>query len=128
MKIHSVIAVSALAGAVVGAAAMQGLHAQAKPPAYVVAEIDVTNQEAYMKEYAPVAGKAIQDGGGKYLARGGKTTSFDGEALKSRITVIAFENIEKAQAVFSGNVYREARKTGEKYAKFRIYAIEGVAP
>ena len=42
--------------------------------------------------------------------------------------MIAFENMEKAQAVFTGPAYREARKIGENYAKFRIYAIDGVSP
>ena len=128
MKTRYAIALAALAGAAVGAAAIQTLSAQARPPAYVVAEIDVTNQEAYVKEYAPIAGKAIKDGGGKYLARGGKTVSFDGDLPKSRITMIAFENMDKARAVFEGPAYREARKIGEKYAKFRIYAIDGVSP
>ena len=49
------IALGVLAGAALGAAAVQGLHAQAKPPVYFVAEIDVMDQEAYGKEYAPKA-------------------------------------------------------------------------
>jgi hypothetical protein len=36
-----------LAGIGVGAVAVQTLHAQAKPPVYVVSEIDVTNVDAY---------------------------------------------------------------------------------
>ena len=41
-----------LAGTVIGAAGMSVLHAQAKPPVYLVTEIDVTNPEAYGKEFA----------------------------------------------------------------------------
>ena len=47
MKTRYTVALSILAGVAVGAAAVQALHAQAKPPAYVVAEIDVTNAEPY---------------------------------------------------------------------------------
>jgi hypothetical protein len=64
MKTHYTVALSILAGVAVGAAAVQALHAQAKPPAYVVAEIDVTNAEPYDKEYVPPAAKAIADAGG----------------------------------------------------------------
>ena len=39
------------AGIAVGALAVQGLHAQAKPPVYNIVEIDVTNPEAYAKDY-----------------------------------------------------------------------------
>jgi hypothetical protein len=46
---------------------------KAKSPAYVVAEIDVTNAEPYDKEYVPPAAKAITDAGGRYVVRGGKT-------------------------------------------------------
>jgi Uncharacterized conserved protein len=70
---------SLLAGLAVGAAAIQVLHAQAKPAAYVVAEIDVINAAPYDKEYVPPAAKAIADGGGKYIVRGGETTSFYGD-------------------------------------------------
>jgi hypothetical protein len=42
-----------LTGAALGAAAVQGLHAQAKPPIYVIGEIDYLNQEAYLRDYAP---------------------------------------------------------------------------
>ena len=43
-----------------------------EPPAYVVAEIEVTNLTPYDKEYVPAAMKAIAEGGGKYTVRGGK--------------------------------------------------------
>jgi uncharacterized protein (DUF1330 family) len=127
MKTHYMAALAMLAGAALGAAATQGLHAQAKPTAYVIAEIDVTNPDAYMKEFVPLGEKAILNGGGKYLARGGKTVSFDGEPPKPRTAVLAFENIKKAQEVFTSSAYREARKIGDKYGKFRLFAVEGVS-
>jgi hypothetical protein len=55
MKTHYTVALSMIAGAALGAAAIQGLHAQAKPPVYSVAEISVTNLDAYLKEYSPLA-------------------------------------------------------------------------
>ena len=53
MKAQYSVPLSMLAGIGVGAVAVQTLHAQAKPPVYYVAEIDVTNPDAYAKEYAP---------------------------------------------------------------------------
>ena len=66
------LALALVAGAAIGGAAIQTLHAQAKPPAFAVVEIDVTNQDAFLKEYSPIAGKALTEAGGKYLARGGR--------------------------------------------------------
>ena len=127
MKTHYTITLSILAGVAVGAAAVQALHAQAKPPAYVVAEIDVTNAEPYDKEYVPPAAKAITDGGGKYVVRGGRTVAIFGEPPKPRVAVMVFDSMEKAQAAFDSSAYKEAKKVGDKYAKFRVYAAEGLS-
>jgi uncharacterized protein (DUF1330 family) len=127
MKTRYTVALSIWAGVVVGAAAVQALHAQAKPPAYVVAEINVTNPESFDKEYVPPAAKAIANGGGKYLVRGGPTVTFYGEPPRTRIVMMVFENMEKAQAAFDSPAFKEAKKLGDKYVKFRVYAVDGVS-
>ena len=127
MKTRYTVALSIWAGGAAGAAAVQALHAQAKPPAYVVAEIDVMNPGPYDKEYVPPAAKAITDGGGKYLVRGGETATFYGDPPKPRIAVMVFESMEKAQAAFNSSAFKEAKKVGDKYAKFRVYAVEGLS-
>ena len=127
MKTRYAVGLAAVIGFGLGGVAIQGLHAQAKPPAYAVVEIDVTNQDAFLKEYSPIAGKAITGGGGKYLARGGKNVTIDGEPAKPRTVIVQFDSLEKAQAAFSSSEYKEGRKIGDKYAKFRIWAMEGLA-
>src|SRR5262245_13357022 len=125
MRTYFVISLSMLAGIAVGAVAVQGLHAQSRPAAYVIGEIDVMDQDGYAKEYQPRAVKAIiEQGGGKFLSRGGKSLSIRGEPPK-RIVLFAFENFDKAQAAFASPGYAEAYAHGEKYAKFRIYSVEG---
>src|ERR1700754_2455397 len=100
-----------LAGAAIGAGAIQTLHAQAKMPAYVIAEIEVMNQDGYTKEYLPPSYKAVTDGGAKYLARGSKTESIKGEPPK-RIVLLTFETFEKAQAAFASQAFQDAVKIG----------------
>ena len=115
-----------LAGVTVGGLAVQGLHAQSKPPAYVIAEIDVKDQDGYAKEYQSRTTKPIiEEGGAKFLSRGSKSISIRGEPPK-RIVLFVFENLERAQAAFASPGYAEAYAHGEKYAKFRIYAVEGL--
>ena len=109
------VALSIFAGVGFGAAAVQALHAQAKPPAYVVAEIDVTNAEPYEREYVPPAAKAIRDAGGKYVVRGGDTVAIFGEPPKPRIAVMVFESMEKAKAAFDSLAYKDAKKVGDKH-------------
>jgi uncharacterized protein (DUF1330 family) len=127
MKTRFVVLVSVMAGVALGAAAVQALHAQAKPPAFVVGEIDVKDAAMLDKEYVPNASKAVRDGGGKYLVVGGKSVSFYGEPPR-RIAIMAFDNLEKAEAAFNSAAYKQAKAVGDKYATFRIYAVEGVSP
>jgi uncharacterized protein (DUF1330 family) len=126
MKSNYRLAIAMLSGVGLGAAAVQGLHAQAKPLAYVISEIDVTDKDAYAKEYVPLAVKALKESGQKQLAAGGKTAAISGEPLKSRIVLSVFENMEKAQAAYTSPEYMEARKVGDKYAKPRIFVVEGL--
>jgi uncharacterized protein (DUF1330 family) len=131
MKTYYTVALSVLAGAALGAVAIQGLRAQAKPPVYYIAEIDVTNPDAYAKEYAPQAQAIIRAAGGRFLAIGGaaatgaKVTAFDGEPPK-RAVVQVWDSMEQIQAWRAKPEYIELRKVGEKYAKFRSFAVEGV--
>ena len=127
MKPNYKLAIAMLAGAALGAAAVQGLHAQAKPPAFVITEIDVSNKESFAKDYIPLAVKALKDAGQKQIVSGGKTASISGEPPKGRIVVSIFESLEKAQAAYTSQAYLDARKIGDQLAKFRIYAVEGLA-
>jgi uncharacterized protein (DUF1330 family) len=128
MKTNYKIAIALVAGTALGAAAVQGLHAQAKPPAYVVGEIDVSNQEAFTKEYVPLAVKALAASGNKALARGGKVVAIDGTPPKPRIIINSFPSLEAAVAAYNSPAYKEARTVGNKYGTFRLYAVEGLAP
>jgi uncharacterized protein (DUF1330 family) len=127
MRTYLTVAASLVVGTAIGGFAVQGLHAQAKPPGYVYVESNVSDADAYVKEYVPLAGKVIAAHGGKFLVRGGKAVTVEGEPAKPRTIVIAFESLDKAVAAFTSPEYKEARKVGDKYSKFRIMAFEGVA-
>ena len=132
MKTHYTVALALLAGVALGAAAVQGLHAQAKPPIYVVAEINVTNPDAYGKEYAPKIREVIKAHGGRLVAIGGaggmagKVTAIEGEAPQ-RAAVQVWDSMEKYQAYRDDAQFKELREIGQKYAKFRTFVIEGLS-
>jgi uncharacterized protein (DUF1330 family) len=124
MKTYYTVGLSMLAGFGLGALAIQTLHAQAKPPVYVVTEIDVTNVDAYNKEYVPVVRPIIAKSGGKLIAVSQNPTSLEGAPQKTRVAINMFESLENATAWREGADYKEARKIGDKYAKFRAYVVE----
>src|SRR5262245_58183418 len=64
MKTRFTVALSLLAGAALGAAAVQGLHAQTKPKAYIVTETEVLDAAA-LAAYVPQAQAAARAAGGR---------------------------------------------------------------
>ena len=130
MKTHYTVALSMLAGVALGAAAIQGLHAQAKPPIYYVADVEVTNPEGYLKEYVPLVQASLKAAGGRLLATGGpagaKMTAIEGAVPQGRVALQVWDSMEKIQAWRNSAAYIDSPKIGVKYAKFRAYTIEGL--
>ena len=123
------IALALVAGFGIGAATIEGLHAQSKPPVFTVAEIEINAKDvdAYTKEYAPKGQALIRAKGGKVLVGSNNVVAIEGQPAK-RLAVHQWESMEKVKAWHSSPEYKEIRKTGDKYAKFRIMAAEGVSP
>jgi uncharacterized protein (DUF1330 family) len=126
MNTRYMVTLAVIAGFGLGAVTVQGLHAQAKPPIYYIAEIDVTNVDAYTKEYAPKAQALIKASGGRILAAGQKVTAIEGAPPKPRVAVQAWDSMEKIQAWRNSAEFKENRKIGDKYAKFRAFTVEGL--
>ena len=122
------VGLAMVASAAFGAAAVQTLYAQAKPPAYNVAEITIKDQDGYNKEYLPAITKALTDAGGKFIVRGGKTISYEGAAPAPRVVVVQFENLDKLQALYNSASYKDAIAVGDKYSTQRIFGVEGASP
>src|SRR6516225_5554636 len=127
MKTYYTVGLSMVVGIGIGAVAVQTLHAQAKPPVYTVSEIDVTNVDAYNKEYVSLAREAIKKAGGKLVAVSQDATTLEGTPQKSRVAINGWDSLEKAKAWRDSAEYKKAREVGDKYAKFRSYVVEGFA-
>ena len=114
-----------LAGAALGAVAVHGLRAQAKPPVYVVAEIEVTDPATY-QTYVDRNGALVQSFGGRFLTRGGKTEAIAGPPPRGRVAIYTFESMEKMQAWRGSAQYKELIAIRDKSSNFRSFAIEGL--
>ena len=131
MKVHYVVAESLLAGIVIGSVAVQSLHAQAKPPVYLISEIDVTDPENYGKEFAPKAQATVRNAGARFVVIGGAAgagakpiVALDGTPPK-RVTIQAWESMDALKSWYESADYQAALKIGRQYATFRRYAVEG---
>ena len=93
-------------------------------PAYIIAAVNVTNPDAY-SEYAKLAAPAIQQHGGRYLARGGKLEVLEGAWPHARVVVVEFESVERARAFHRSVEYQAARKKRLGAADFNMIVVEG---
>ncbi|MGE0258174.1 MAG: DUF1330 domain-containing protein [Alphaproteobacteria bacterium] len=132
MKSRIGVAIAILAGMMLGALAVTGLHAQSKQPVYFVGEIEVTDPEGYAREYLPKAREIIKAHGGQLLASGGAAGSgnqviaVDGEPPK-RVVIYKYPSVDAVRAWRNDPAYEQVRKIGEKYAKYHTFAVEGVS-
>ena len=128
MRTNYKIAIALVAGAAVGGAAIEGLHAQAKPPAYIVVPILKINDAAAFK--AGVVDKAMPAGlkaaGGEWIIRIQKFTSLDGTPPE-RLVVLKFDSVEKAQAFSNTPVQKEVTAARMKSTNSLSFMVEGYA-
>ena len=125
MKPGWIVALSMLAGIALGAVAIQTLHAQAKPPVYMIAINEISNQEGYTKEYVPPAQKSVKDHGGVYVAAG-PGTQVTGNLPNGPVVILRWESMEALRTWLNSPDFQAALKIGEKYAKYNIVAVDGV--
>ena len=126
MKTVLAIGISMMSGLALGGMMVPRTHAQGKPPVYFIVENEIDDVQGYLREYASRARDMIKANGGRYLAAGDATT-FVGEPPKSRVAIFVFDDIAQINAWLNSPEYQELRKVGDKYAKFRNYAVPGVS-
>jgi uncharacterized protein (DUF1330 family) len=120
------IAAAVIGSFVMGVGAANVLHAQAKPPGFTFAEIDVKDQDGYTKDFLPKAQASIKESGGKYLAGGfNKAISFSGSPPPNRVVLLEFADMDALKA-FEVKQRQLQADVGNKYASFRAIGIEGV--
>jgi uncharacterized protein (DUF1330 family) len=91
--------------------------------AYWVARVDVHNDEGY-KEYAAHNPAIFQKFGGRYVVRGGKFESAEGQS-RARNVVIEFPDYETALACYRSPEYQENIKRRQPHSLADLVIIEG---
>jgi uncharacterized protein (DUF1330 family) len=76
------------------------------PKAFWIAHVQVSDPVAYAK-YAALAGPAIADHGGAFLARGGRYVQLEGTG-RDRNVVAVFPSLEKAVECYHSAAYSAA--------------------
>ena len=126
MYAKSKIVLALVAGVALGAAAVQGLHAQAKPKAYLVTESEILDQAA-LDSYMPGVTGALPAGGGRFLVGPGatKATALVGTAPQ-RFGIAEFDTVDQAQAWMKSPAREALAAQRNKAIKItRQFIVEG---
>jgi uncharacterized protein (DUF1330 family) len=123
MKMHYTVGLAMLAGAAIGAAAINGLQAQDRAHgAYVIIDIsDYTDRDTFIRQMAP--GATVDPFNGKFLTRTEKITAIDGTPPK-RFVIIGFDSVERAKAWDTSAAQKEADSRRQKFTRSRSFIVE----
>ena len=96
-------------------------------PAYVLAEIEITNPEGY-KEYTAAVPATIAQDGGKFLVRGGSVEVLEGDWPARRRVLLEFPSLEAAKRWWDSPEYEKPLAMRRANSNGRLLLLEGAAP
>jgi len=93
--------------------------------AYIIVDVRVTNAEAYERYKAAVPATLVAYGG-KFLVRGGRVQTLEGEWQPQRMVVLEFESAAKAKAWWSSQQYAEPKRIRQSASVTKMILVEGI--
>ena len=92
--------------------------------AYVIVEVQINDPAAY-EEYQKLTPAAIAAYDGKFIVRGGKTESLEGDWNPQRIVILEFPTVERAKEWWNSPEYTKAKTIRQSAAKTKMLVVEG---
>ena len=125
MRTRYTILLSMIAGAALGGAAIQGLHAQAKLKAYTVSELETIDAQA-QQAYLSAARKAIEAAHGRALrTAAGKVVHIEGAPAPKNVAIVEWDSVDDAVAFYKSKAWTDLAPQRDKTQKtIRRYAVE----
>ena len=93
-------------------------------PGYVIAEVTVTEPQGFEK-YREMVPATVAKYGGRFVVRGGKLETLEGEWQPRRLVVIEFESAARAKQWWASEEYREAKALRQRTARTNLVIVEG---
>ena len=92
--------------------------------AYLVAEVKITDPEAY-ESYKEGVPASLAPFGGRFLVRGGKMESLEGAWHPPRLVILEFPDMAKLREWYDSSEYRPLLELRKRAAQSNVVAIEG---
>jgi uncharacterized protein (DUF1330 family) len=124
MNQKSILALALVVGAAIGAAAVQGLHAQTKPKAYQVTELEIIDAAAWKTFVQAVRTTQQLAGGRNFRTAMGKVVAAVGDPPKN-VGITEFDSLDQAVAYRNSQAFKDLDPLRNKAIKIiRQYAVE----
>jgi uncharacterized protein (DUF1330 family) len=95
-------------------------------PAYVIADVTVTDQAA-MEEYRKQVPATLTKYGGRFLVRGGAHQVVEGDWKPARLVVLEFPSLADAQRWYDSEEYRAPKALRMRAGRTSVVIVDGVA-
>ena len=92
-------------------------------PAYVIVDVKISNHEDY-EEYKKLTPASITAYDGKFIVRGGKTETLEGDWDPERIVVLEFPTVERAKEWWASEMYAPAKQIRQRTASTQMIVVE----
>ena len=92
--------------------------------AYIVVDATVTDPQQF-QSYRELAQVAVTQYGGRYLVRGGKTETLEGDWQPKRLVIVEFPSVDEIRLFYDSPEYLAARAARAKAADFAMLVVEG---
>ena len=93
--------------------------------AFVIVEISISDPVEY-EEYKKLTPAAIAAYDGRFVVRGAKTESLEGDWQPERIVVLEFPSVERAKEWWDSPEYTPAKLIMQRSATTKMIVVEGV--
>ena len=94
------------------------------PKGYIIGHITVTDPDGY-PEYVRRDTPILESHGAKFVIRGGKSETLEGETGQQRHVVIEFPSYEAALKAYNDPEYQEVAEIRRRCADSTIILVEG---
>ena len=93
--------------------------------AYVIVEVSIRNHSEY-EEYKKLTPAAVAAFNGKFIVRGGESTTLEGDWKPERIVILEFPTALIANEWWNSELYNKAKEIRQRAAKTKMIIVQGV--
>lgn len=92
---------------------------------YVIVDVETTDP-VEMDAYRKLVGPTVEKYGGRFLVRGGRSETREGDWQPKRVVVLEFPSLERARQWYDSEEYREPKQMRMRAGKANLIIVEGV--